>query len=218
MESERLYYIGVVKSVITENDLTKEYGVIEADIPGVIEGIQAFPKRGEIDEPKPGDAILLLCLDPVLNSYWIYEKLKENDFVGFRSAGKMVDITPDYISVGIFDKDKEYKEDERPTLTSYLKLDSSGNIEIKTKGKVDLVIDGNTDINIKNGSTSVKSKGEVKVESSTKCEINSPEVKITGGMLQVNGSGTPTGMGCFCAIPVCPATGLPQTTTEILGT
>ena len=218
MESERLYYIGVVKSVITENDLTKEYGVIEADIPGVIEGIQAFPKRGEIDEPKPGDAILLLCLDPVLNSYWIYEKLKENDFVGFRSAGKMVDITPDYITVGIFDKDKEYKEDERPTLTSYLKLDSSGNIEIKTKGKVDLVIDGNTDINIKNGSTSVKSKGEVKVESSTKCEINSPEVKITGGMLQVNGSGTPTGMGCFCAIPVCPATGLPQTTTEILGT
>jgi len=218
MENNKTYYLGVVNRVIEDDNLTKEYGIIEADIPGVIEGIRAFPKRGELDEPKPGDAILLTSLDPVLNSYWIYEKLKENDFIGFRSAGKMVDITPDYITVGIFDKDKEYKEDDRPTLTSYLKLDSSGNIEIKTEGKVDLVIDGNTDINIKNGSTSVKSKGEVKVESSTKCEIKSPEVKITGGMLQVNGSGTPTGMGCFCAIPVCPATGLPQTTTEILGT
>jgi len=171
-----------------------------------------------LDEPKPGDTILLTNLDPVLNSYWIYEKLKENDFIGFRSAGKMVDITPDYITVGIFDKSTEYKDDERPTLTSYVKLDSSGNIEIKTEGKVNLEITGDTNINVSEGSVSVKSLGNMEVESDTSCTIKSPEVKITGGMLKVNGSGTPTGMGCFCAIPVCPATGLPQTTTDILGT
>ena len=106
METERLYYLGVVKNIIEDEDngITKEYGIIEADIPGVIQGIRAFPKRNELNEPKPGDAILLLCLDPILNSYWIYERIKENDFIGIRAAGKMIDITPDYISIGIFDK------------------------------------------------------------------------------------------------------------------
>ena len=218
MENNKTYYLGVVNRVVEDDNLTKEYGIIEADIPGVIEGIRAFPKRGELDEPKPGDAILLTSLDPVLNSYWIYEKLKENDFIGFRSAGKMVDITPDYIMVGIFNKSEEYKEDERPTLTSFVKIDSNGNIEINTEGKIDLNITGDTNIEVTEGAVSVKSLGNIEVESDTYCEIKSPEVKITGGMLQVNGSCTPTGVGGFCAIPVCPATGLPHTGTEILGT
>ena len=185
MENEKTYYIGVVRSVIIEDNLTKEYGVIEADIPGIIEGIRAFPKRGELDEPKPGDSILLTNLDPVLNSYWIYEKLKENDFIGFRSAGKMVDITPDYIMVGIFNKDTEYTEDERPTLTSFVKLDSNGNIEINTEGEINLNITGDTNIEVTEGAVCVKSLGNIEVESDTYCEIKSPEVKITGGMLQV---------------------------------
>ena len=219
MENERLYYIGVVKDIIVEEEnITKEYGIIEADIPGVIEGIRAFPKRGELDEPKPGDIILLTNLDPVLNSYWIYEKIKENDFIGFRSAGKMVDITPDYIMVGVFDKSMKYEEDERPTLTSFVKIDSEGNIEINTKGEVTLNIKGDTNIDVTEGSVSVKSLGNIEVESNTYCEIKSPEVKITGGMLQVNGSSTPDSRGAFCAIPICPATGLPQTSSKILGT
>ena len=213
MENEKTYYIGVVRSVIIEDNLTKEYGVIEADIPGIIEGIRAFPKRGELDEPKPGDSILLTNLDPVLNSYWIYEKLKENDFIGFRSVGKMVDITPDYIMVGIFNKDTEYTEDNRPTLTSFVKLDSDGNMEIKTEGKVNLNITGNAN---------VRCSGEMKVEAETRCEINSPNVKITGGNLQVSGTTIPTvppmSLGPFCAITTCPASGLMHVGSLVEGT
>ena len=54
METERLYYLGVVMDIIEDENagITKEYGIIKADIPGIIQGIQAFPKRNELDEPK----------------------------------------------------------------------------------------------------------------------------------------------------------------------
>jgi hypothetical protein len=97
-------------------------------------------------------------------------------------------------------------------------MDSNGNIELSTKGEVNLNIEGDTNININNGSTSVKCLGNVEIESNTYCEVKSPEVKITGGMLQVNGSCTPTGFGGFCGIPICPATGLPHTGNQIIGT
>lgn len=201
METERLYYLGVVKNIIEDenNGITKEYGIIEADIPGVIQGIRAFPKRNELNEPKPGDAILLLCLDPILNSYWIYEKIKENDFIGIRAAGKMIDITPDYISIGVFDKG--YKEDERPEMKTYLKLDSEGNLEIKTSGN-----------------TSIETTGTTNIKSNGACTIDSPDVKVTGGKLTVNGAGVANGQGGFCGLPSCLFTGAPHVTNTITGT
>ena len=209
METERLYYLGVVKNIIEEDDITKEYGIIEADIPGVIQGIRAFPKRSELNEPKPGDAILLLCLDPILNSYWIYERLKENDFIGIRAAGKMIDITPDYISIGIFDKDQEYKEDERPEMKTYLKLDSEGNLEIKTSGNTSIEIKGNTNIET-SGTTDIKSNGA--------CTIDSPDVKVTGGKLTVNGQAGANLNGPFCALPNCLFTGVSHSIGTVTGT
>lgn len=202
METERLYYLGVVKNIIEDEDngITKEYGIIEADIPGVIQGIRAFPKRNELNEPKPGDAILLLCLDPILNSYWIYERIKENNFIGIRAAGKMIDITPDYISIGIFDK-KEYKEDERPEMKTYLKLDSEGNLEIKTSGNTSIETSGTTDI---------KSNGA--------CTINSPDVTVTGGKLTVNGQAGANPNGPFCALPNCLFTGVSHSVGTVLNT
>lgn len=211
METERLYYLGVVKNIIEDEDsgITKEYGIIEADIPGVIQGIRAFPKRNELNEPKPGDAILLLCLDPILNSYWIYERIKENNFIGIRAAGKMIDITPDYISIGIFDKDSEYKEDERPEMKTYLKLDSEGNLEIKTEGNTNIEVKGDTNIET-SGTTDIKSNGA--------CTINSPDVKVTGGKLTVNGAGVANGQGGFCGLPNCLFTSAPHVTNTITGT
>ena len=217
MEIERLYYLGVVKNIIEENDITKEYGIIEADIPGVIQGIRAFPKRNELDEPKVGDAILLLCLDPILNSYWIYEKIKENDFIGIRAAGKMIDITPDSISIGIFDKDTEYKEDERPEMKTYLKIDSEGNMEIKTEGNTELEIKGNAEIKT-DGDTKIESSGETEIKATGGCTIDSPDVKIKGGKLTVNGAGAANGQGAFCGIPTCIFSGAPHVTNQIMGT
>lgn len=211
METERLYYLGVVKNIIEDEDngITKEYGIIEADIPGVIQGIRAFPKRNELNEPKEGDAILLLCLDPILNSYWIYERIKENDFIGIRAAGKMIDITPDYISIGIFDKDSGYKEDDRPEMKTYLKLDSEGNLEIKTSGDTSIEVKGDTEIKTE-GTTDIKSNGA--------CTINSPDVKVTGGKLTVNGAGVANGQGGFCGLPNCLFTSAPHVTNTITGT
>ncbi len=227
METERLYYLGVVKNIIEDEDngITKEYGIIEADIPGVIQGIRAFPKRDELNEPKPGDAILLLCLDPILNSYWIYERIKENDFIGIRAAGKMIDITPDYISIGIFDKDSEYKEDERPKMKTYLKLDSEGNLEIKTEGNTSIEIKGNTEIKTKGdtnieteGNTNIETSGTTDIKSKVACTINSPDVKVTGGKLTVNGLAGANPNGPFCALPNCLFTGASHSIGTVLDT
>lgn len=219
METERLYYLGVVKNIIEDEDngITKEYGIIEADIPGVIQGIRAFPKRNELNEPKPGDAILLLCLDPILNSYWIYERIKENDFIGIRAAGKMIDITPDYISIGIFNKDSEYKEDERPEMKTYVKIDSEGNMEIKTEGNTGIEIKGDSEIKT-DGDTKIESSGETEIKATGACTINSPDVKVTGGKLTVNGTGVANGQGGFCGLPNCLFTGTPHVTNTITGT
>lgn len=220
METERLYYLGVVKNIIEDEDngITKEYGIIEADIPGVIQGIRAFPKRNELNEPKPGDAILLLCLDPILNSYWIYERIKENDFIGIRAAGKMIDITPDYISIGIFDKDSEYKEDERPEMKTYLKLDSEGNLEIKTSGNTSIEVKGNTEIKTTDGNTNIETSGTTDIKSNGACTINSPDVKVTGGKLTVNGQAGANPNGPFCALPNCLFTGASHSIGIVTGT
>lgn len=227
METERLYYLGVVVDIIEDEDagITKEYGIIKADIPGIIQGIQAFPKRNELDEPKKGDAVLLLCLDPVLNSYWIYERIKENDFIGIRAAGKMIDITPDYISIGVFDKSQEYKEDERPELTTYLKLDADGNIEIKSTGEAGIEIEGDVNVKVTNGEANIETAGNTVVKSDTYIEVNAPEVeinsrdvKITGGMLTTKGSVTPSGTGPYCALPICPFSGWQHVGTRVTGT
>jgi len=217
METERLYYLGVVKNIIEENDITKEYGIIEADIPGVIQGIRAFPKRNELDEPKVGDAILLLCLDPILNSYWIYEKIKENDFIGIRAAGKMIDITPDSISIGIFDKDAEYKEDERPEMKTYVKIDSEGNMEIKTEGNTGIEIKGNAEIKT-DGDTKIESSGETEIKATGGCTIDSPDVKVKGGKLTVNGQAGANPNGPFCALPNCLFTGVSHSIGTVLNT
>jgi len=217
METERLYYLGVVKNIIEEDDITKEYGIIEADIPGVIQGIRAFPKRNELDEPKVGDAILLLCLDPILNSYWIYEKIKENDFIGIRAAGKMIDITPDSISIGIFDKDTEYKEDERPEMETYVKIESEGNMEIKTKGNTCIEIKGNAEIKT-DGDTKIESSGETEIKATGGCTIDSPDVKIKGGKLTVNGQAGANPNGPFCALPNCLFTGASHSIGTVLNT
>ena len=213
METERLYYLGVVKNIIEDKDngITKEYGIIEADIPGVIQGIRAFPKRNELNEPKEGDAILLLCLDPILNSYWIYERIKENDFIGIRAAGKMIDIAPDYISIGVFDK-AVYEEDERPEMKTYVKLDSEGNLEIKTSGNTCIEVKGNTEIKTE-GNTNIETSGP-----NGSCTINSPDVKVTGGKLTVNGQAGANPNGPFCALPNCLFTGVSHSIGTVTGT
>ena len=75
------YYLGVITKILDPD--TYE---VEIEIPGVTKEAKAYPYRDTVDEPKPEDLVLVLGLDPVYNSVWLYQKLKENNFIG--STGK----------------------------------------------------------------------------------------------------------------------------------
>ena len=179
------FYIGTITGL---SDLgTKEHHVIIAAIPGIVEDITAFPYGSNLDEPKIGDPVLICNLDPIYNSFYVYQKLKENDFIGFRSSGKMVDITPESITIGIFDKDKEYSDGERPECSSKIVIDKDNNVTLE-----------GDNLNITVKSDCIISGSNITVKG---------DVNITDGDLTVNGTASPSGFGPFCAIPICPYTG-----------
>lgn len=217
---EGKFYIGTITEII-DPDLYQ----IKIDIPGVTKEALALPMRGEVDEPQVGNVVLVKSLDPIFQSVYLYSKLKENTYIGFRSRGKMCNITPDYITIGIFDPTAEYLDEEIPEVTSWAKMDKDGNIEIVAEGNVDVKITGNATITIEgnkevkvSGNETVTVEGNQDIKVSGNCTIDSPKVQITGGQLTVNGTASPNGQGAFCGIPVCPFSGAPHIGNMISGT
>lgn len=211
-------YVGVISKIIDPDLYT-----IEVEIPEENIELKAFPIRGEVDEPRVGDVVFLRELDPIYHSYYLYEKLKENNFIGIRSRGKLMKITQDDITIGIFDPsdeawyDKNDGADQTPESTSWIKIDSSGNININAEGdqkinitgkseitiggdnKVD--ISGNCDITV-SGNTKIESSGNCDIKASGSCTIDSPDVKITGGQLTTNGTVAPSS-GPYNCLTAC---------------
>jgi len=62
-----------------------------------------------------------------------------------------------------------------------------------------------------------KNGNEVDMQA-TGATIKTTKGKITGGAFEMAGTVAPTGSGPFCAIPVCPLTGLPHTGSIVAGT
>jgi len=201
------YFLGTVVGISKDDDSTKklkntrEYHEILVDIPGVIQGVKAFPEMNELDEPKIGDQVLLLSLDPLYNSYFVYRKLKENDFIGFRASGKMIDITPDYITVGVFKEDLvDYPNDahwdgekiDNAHITS-LTIDNKGTITVEAAKDNGDEGNGGNNIEISNDSN-IKISGKSKVEVSGDCEIKcSSNVKIeASGNCDINANSSCT--------------------------
>lgn len=245
------YYIGTIVAVVDnekekpnpedkpidellEGHKSQEHIAI-VTIPGMSEYIKAFPGRNQIDEPKIGDLAIVAVWDPIYHSYCTYEKLKENDFVGFRAHGKMVDITHDKITVGVFDESTEYKDEERPDCSklAHIELTKEGAITVHAAKDITINADSNVTINIKgddkvtiegdanlsiSGNLEAQVDGDATMKVSGSTEVNSPDVTITGGKLTVGGSCAPTSKGGFCAIPVCPLTGAPHIGDVISGT
>lgn len=60
--------------------------------------------------------------------------------------------------------------------------------------------------------------GTMKVKALTKVEINSPNTKLTGGMVEIGGTVAPTGSGALCGIPACLYTGAPHVGNIASGT
>lgn len=194
------YSIGTITKILDPDLYT-----VEVDIPGRNQELRAFPKRGEVDEPRVGDVVVLLELDPTYKSYYLYEKLKENNFIGIRSRGKMIKMTESELTIGIFDPASEYNDkqekDTTPEPTSWIKIDKSGNINIKTDGKLGLTVEGSAEIECKGSAT-----------------IKAPNVKITGGKLETKGTAGTDMSGPFNCIPTCPFTGAPHSGSIVSGT
>ena len=230
MKQGELYYSGTIVEI-----LDKVLYEIKVDIPGLKTGVTAYPMRGEVDEPRVGDFVLLKCLDPVFQSYYLYHKIKENDFIGFRSNGKMVDITPDYIQIAIFDPSDEGWNDfsenpetddlgrvcggYRPKVTDWIRLDKNGNLNIFLRSNSKVVIEGNSYVEITgnsdveitgNSDTLIKSDATITVNGST--TVTSPDITIKGpGTLTCSGTVIPsvTG-GPFIAVTSAPPPGTPM--------
>jgi hypothetical protein len=205
-------YLGVVTNVIKqptkslekpgdphEEDMLSGHDALEhmiiAAVPGVYEHLRALPEKSNLDEPKIGDKIIIYVWDTVYNSYNTYRKLQENDIVGVRAHGKIIDIHHDYIKIGVFDETKKYKEDERPdTPISHIIMDKDGNIDIHcTK---------DCTINV---------EGQCTIKAAKKLTTTSP---IWQGN---NGTVPPTGKGPFCGVPFCYITGAPHSGNISMG-
>lgn len=203
-------YIGTIVEVID-----KMFYTIKVDVPGFGLGLKAFPVRSEVDEPKIGDLVVLYNLDPIFNSYLLYQKLKENNFVGIRSNGKMVDITEDSITISTFDPNLKYEDGEKPELINWIKLTNSGEIEISSDSSIKIVTKDKMNIEVENA-ISVESK-EIKVDGSDKLNLNSKDISITGagGSLTTRGKSNTDLTGPYCGIPICPFSGAPHCGSKV---
>jgi len=218
------FYLGVVTGF--KEGTEKEEHIVTADIPGIAENITAYPLGNSADEPKINDNIILICLDPVYQSYYVYIKLKENNFIGYRSSGKMVDITPDSITIGIFDPEAEYKDEERPETTSSIVIDKENNISI-TGANISITVEDG-ECNVKADTCNIEATSECNIKAGD-CNVEADNVNlkgvttidgnttIKGGTLQANGTAAPSGSGPFCGIPVCPFTGAPHVGNIVQG-
>lgn len=185
------YYLGTIKKVIDE--LTYE---VRVDIDGVVEDKPAFPLRGEVDEPRVGDMVILRNIDPLYGSMYLYSKLKEDEYIGFRSNGKSVNITPEYIEMSVYKKGDDSSSDYKDSYTRIKILDS---------GDIDIVVGNGANMNI-------SIEGTADVKSNDTMTINSPEIIIKGpGTLKASGVVIPKAEGGpFCAMKVAPPVGTPM--------
>lgn len=226
-------YVGKISKVLDLDLYT-----VEVDIPGYNEALPAFPKRGEVDEPRVGDVVILTELDPLYKSYYLWEKLKENNFIGIRARGKVLKMSADEISLGIFDPsdtawyDKNDGADPTPESTSWIKIDKNGNIDINAEGdqkinitgKSEVTIGGDSKVDISgncnitvSGNTKIESSGNCDIKASGNCTIDSPNATITGGTFNLKGTGVP-GSGPMNCLTNCIFSGCIHGSAQATGT
>ena len=199
METPKIdLYLGTIHEV--KDRLTYE---VTVDIPGVAKEVRAYPySRGEMDEPVAGNLVYLLSVDPVYHSFYLYTKAKENDFIGIRSNGKVIDIKPDSLTIGVYDTSSTSKDDTRPNPSkSFLKMDESGNIEINATGNEKVTISGNAEISI-SGDANIKVSGTTNIDGAT--------LNINSGTINMNSKVPSPGSGPLNCIPNCIFSGSPH--------
>ena len=205
---EAQVFLGVVTKILGDTEAERLEYRIEADIPGVIKGVNAFPRRDVLDEPKVGDAVILMSLDPEYNSYYLYWKLKENDFTGFRACGKEFSVTPDHILIEVYDKKTEYEDQEEIGNSAMI-----SSIEMKDSGEIIMTNKTGTKVTIEeNGNMKVNTAGH-----NMTINLGGGTITLGNGHLVLNGghlNGNPL-LAPFIADPMHLYTGMYQRTTKV---
>ena len=101
-----------------------------------------------------------------------------------------------------------YSRDKDGAVQAILKLLGDGKIETVSPGGVKISTDDNYELEVKKD-LNVKADGNTKFEG---------KLEITGGNMKCKGTATPSGTGCFCALPTCPVTGAPHSGEMVLNT
>lgn len=193
-------YIGIITKIIDRN-LYK----IEVDIPERGKGFIAFPTRGEMDEPRVGDNVVLRELDSEFHSYFLYERLKENKFIGIRSRGKKIKITEDEIEIGIYNDNDAWKDQ---------KIDSSEKEEdaLFNKDMMDIA-GGDASPDCSTACIKISKSGDITIKTTTSLTLDAKTINIRGGQLILPNSaraiGSATGGPFYASSPDAPATGTP---------
>jgi hypothetical protein len=206
------YFFGTIVAIPDSSDSF----VVKVNIPKVFENLTCYPFRNSSDEPKIGDLVVIRDLDPEYHSYFVYEKLNENDFTGIRCKGKMIDLTDDSIKLGIFDEG-DFSDGDRPGNTSWIELNEDGKLDIKLEDNLyletggslfsfvdenlistveqnaSIEIGGHTTVNIKcgedviiNGKVNLTINGDYSLKVTGTLDIDANDIKISGHTLKLN--------------------------------
>lgn len=153
--------------------------------------------------PAVGDNVLLLCPKDFI------EKLEYNRLP---QKGKNCYLPYGNINMcGILVKD----EGDSNVKTT-IKIDEEGTISVETKGAVNLQCEKDVSVNTKGNATLV-ADGDISVEAKGNATVKSPNIKLTGGVVEIGGVVSPTGSGAFCGLTNCAFSGAPHVGNKTTG-
>lgn len=165
-------YIGVIKKIL-DADLYH----VEVDIPERGKGFKAYPLRGEVDEPRVGDIVFLRELDPDYHSYYLYEKLKENKFIGIRARGKKIKITEDFIEIGVYEDNDSWNDS--------IPLENQDMSEEERIRVLEVEKEGGDPSPPSEAHIRLKKNGDIEIYTPSTLTINGGQIKIKGGTLEL---------------------------------
>jgi hypothetical protein len=191
--------LGRISEIVDEHKF-----VIKFNSPGLIdEQCLAYPVD-TFDEPNVDDEILLFSLNDKFEYSWFYKKLRLEDHTRLKLLESLIDVTKDSIEI--------HTSDGRQKIF----LQKDGTLEILTgEGKQKILLDEAGTLTVSTGD----GKQVVKLEETGKITIEAGQQSIVLSQMGIKYSGTiqetDAGVvvpnapgGPWCAIPMCPLTGM----------
>jgi hypothetical protein len=208
------WYLTTVSKVVDSDKFT-----IEFSIKGFISDCIAYP-MDTFDQPEVGDPVAVLQIDPIMGSSFIYKKLRLSDYTKLKLTDSEVGVYKDKIKLQSKDANMLITNENDITITSdkaNIKVDKDNNITL-TSDAANIVIDKDNNITLTSNEANITideddniklESGDANIEITSDGEINiKGDVTISDGSLETKGTVKPTEKGPYCAVPICPFTGL----------